>query len=128
MLKRFSKNPEFLIRWMVGLVFLSEGIQKFIFPESLGAGRFLTIGIPAPAIMAVVVGATEIICGLLILAHRWTRQAIIPLFAVMLGAIVTTKIPILLQSGFWKMAHESRNDFGMIMGLAFIFLHSGREK
>ena len=35
-----------LIRILVGWVFLSEGIQKFLFPESLGVGRFTKIGIP----------------------------------------------------------------------------------
>lgn len=29
-----------LIRCMVGAVFLSEGIQKFLFPDQVGAGRF----------------------------------------------------------------------------------------
>ena len=29
-----------LIRILVGWVFLSEGIQKFLFPETLGVGRF----------------------------------------------------------------------------------------
>lgn len=38
----------FLLRLMVGWVFLSEGIQKFLFPAALGAGRFVKIGIPAP--------------------------------------------------------------------------------
>jgi uncharacterized membrane protein YphA (DoxX/SURF4 family) len=37
-----------IIRLLVGLVFLSEGIQKFLFPEALGVGRFTKIGIPAP--------------------------------------------------------------------------------
>jgi len=36
-----------LIRLMVGAVFLSEGIQKFLFPDQLGAGRFLKIGLQA---------------------------------------------------------------------------------
>ena len=36
-----------LVRLMVGLVvFLPEGIQKLVFPEILGAGRFVNIGIP----------------------------------------------------------------------------------
>jgi uncharacterized membrane protein YphA (DoxX/SURF4 family) len=35
-----------LIRILVGWVFLSEGIQKFLFPAALGAGRFAKIGIP----------------------------------------------------------------------------------
>jgi len=37
-----------LVRLVVGLVFLSEGIQKFLFPDQLGVGRFIKIGIPAP--------------------------------------------------------------------------------
>ena len=41
-----SKGPVsvVLIRLMVGSVFLSEGIQKFLFPDEVGAGRFLKIG------------------------------------------------------------------------------------
>ena len=35
-----------LIRILVGWVFLSEGVQKFLFPDALGAGRFVKIGIP----------------------------------------------------------------------------------
>jgi hypothetical protein len=40
-----------LIRILVGWVFLSEGIQKFLFPDSLGVGRFVKIGIPWPQLM-----------------------------------------------------------------------------
>ena len=49
-----------LIRIVVGIVFLSEGIQKFLFPNDLGVGRFIKIGIPAPQIMAPFVGVCEI--------------------------------------------------------------------
>jgi len=46
-----------LIRLMVGLaVFFPEGIQKLIFPEILGAGRFTRIGIPLPDVMDPFVG------------------------------------------------------------------------
>lgn len=41
-----------LVRLIVGAVFLSEGIQKFLFPSELGVGRFVKIGIPAPQAMA----------------------------------------------------------------------------
>jgi hypothetical protein len=37
-----------LVRIMTGSVFLSEGIQKFLYPEDLAAGRFAKIGIPSP--------------------------------------------------------------------------------
>jgi uncharacterized membrane protein YphA (DoxX/SURF4 family) len=38
-----------LIRLLVGWVFVSEGIQKFLFPAALGVGRFARIGISHPA-------------------------------------------------------------------------------
>ncbi len=41
----------FLVRILVGSVFLSEGIQKFLYPADLAAGRFAKIGIPAPEII-----------------------------------------------------------------------------
>ena len=50
----------FLIRLIVGGVFLSEGIQKFLFPDALGVGRFTKIGIPSPEIMAPFVGVCEV--------------------------------------------------------------------
>jgi putative oxidoreductase len=40
-------------------VFLSKDIQKSLFPDSLGVGRFLKIGIPAPQIMAPFAGVVE---------------------------------------------------------------------
>ena len=45
-----------LIRLAVGGVFLAEGIQKFLFPDDLSAGRFAKIGIPAPQVMGPFVG------------------------------------------------------------------------
>src|SRR6476619_6154219 len=93
-----------LIRLAVGAVFLSEGIQKFIFANDLGVGRFAKIGIPAPGIAAPFVGIVEIVCGTLILIGLMTRLAAMPLIIDMIVAISTTKIPILLGHGFWAMA------------------------
>lgn len=109
-----------LIRLIVGAVFLSEGIQKFLFADALGVGRFTKIGIPAPEILAPFVGVCEIVCGLLLLAGLLTRLAAIPMIINMLVAISTTKIPILLRSGFWAAAHESRTDFSMLLGSLFL--------
>jgi uncharacterized membrane protein YphA (DoxX/SURF4 family) len=106
-------------------VFLSEGIQKFLFSESLGVGRFIKIGIPAPEIMAPFVGIVEIVCGALVLIGLITRFAAIPLIIDMLVAISTTKIPILLEKGFWAMAHEARVDWSMILGSIFLLIVGG---
>jgi uncharacterized membrane protein YphA (DoxX/SURF4 family) len=40
------------IRLMVGTVFVSEGIQKFLFPAEVGAGRFAAIGFQSPEFVA----------------------------------------------------------------------------
>jgi putative oxidoreductase len=109
-----------LIRLVVGCVFLSEGIQKFLFPAALGVGRFAQIGIPAPQFFAPFVGVFEIGCGLAIIAGLTTRLAAVPLIIDMIVAIATTKVPILLKSGFWAMAHEARTDFSMLLGLIFL--------
>jgi len=111
-----------LIRAIVGGVFLLEGVQKFLFPDALGVGRFLKIGIPAPEIMAPFVGCIEIFCGSLLLLGLLTRFASIPLLINITVAILTTKLPMLLHDGFWKAAHEARTDYAMLLGLIFLLL------
>ena len=111
-----------IIRLMVGSVFLSEGIQKFLFPAEVGAGRFAKIGLPSPEFLGPFVGGFEIACGTLVLLGLLTRLAVIPLLTIMAVALYSTKLPILLKSGFWKMAHEARTDFSMIMGALFLLI------
>lgn len=124
-----------LIRIIVGGVFLSEGIQKFLYPAENAAGRFAKIGIPAPDVMGPFVGVVELVCGALILIGFLTRLATIPLIVDMLVAILSTKIPILLGHGFWGfslrtvpyygfwgMAHEARTDFAMLLGSIFLLI------
>jgi uncharacterized membrane protein YphA (DoxX/SURF4 family) len=106
----------------VGAVFLSEGIQKFLFPLSLGPGRFIKIGIPAPEVMAPFVGICEIACGALFLLGLLTRLAAVTMVINMLVAISTTKVPMLLKDGFWKMAHEARTDWAMLLGSIFLLI------
>jgi putative oxidoreductase len=111
-----------LIRILVGWVFVSEGIQKFIFPAQLGVGRFEKIGIPAPQFMAPFVGSVEIVCGSLLLIGLFTRVAAVPLLGVILVAIVTTKLPMIAKTGMWSMLHEARTDFSMMLGLVFLLI------
>ena len=116
-----------LLRIMVGWVFLTEGIQKFLFPATLGVGRFTKIGIPWPSISAPFVGAVEVICGMLLLIGLLTRLAAIPLLIDIAVAIATTKVPMLLHQGFWPAMHEARTDFCMLLGLiAILSIGPGR--
>jgi uncharacterized membrane protein YphA (DoxX/SURF4 family) len=111
-----------LIRLVVGLVFLSEGIQKFLFPDDLGVGRFIKIGIPAPGFFAPFVGVVEIVCGTLIAIGLITRLAAVPLIVDITVAILSTKVPMLLEKGFWPTAHDARVDFAMLLGLIFLLI------
>jgi putative oxidoreductase len=121
-----SDRPEIiLIRLMTGLVFFSEGIQKFLFASTLGVGRFIKIGLPIPEVLAPLAGATEIIFGALLIIGLFTRPAVIPLLIVILVAIISTKIPILLNKGLWAAAHEARTDFSMLLGLIFLLISGG---
>ena len=124
-----------LIRIMVGGIFFSEGIQKFLFPADSGSGRFDKIGIPYPEFSAGLSGTFEILCGILLLVGFLTRLATIPLLINITVAILSTKVPVLLHTGFWGFSlakasyygvwgflHEARTDLSMVLGLLFLLI------
>ena len=117
-----SPRATILVRLLVGWVFLSEGIQKFLFPAALGVGRFAKIGIPAPQFFGPFVGVVEIVCGTLIILGLLTRLAAIPLLIDITVAILTTKVPMLAKAGFWATMHESRVDLCMWLGTLFLLI------
>ncbi len=122
--------PMILIRVVVGLVFLTEGVLKFVRPDELGWGRFASIGLPYPQVLAPVVGGTEIVAGAAVLLNLYAGDAAILLLAVIVTALVTTKLPILLgrplgpfalvklpHYGWLSFLHEARLDLCMLFGL-----------
>ncbi|MEN6450720.1 MAG: DoxX family protein [Thermoguttaceae bacterium] len=128
-----------LLRLMVGGVFLSEGIQKFLFAEQLGAGRFARIGIPMPAVAGPLVGAVETVAGALVILGFLTRPAALLLWIDISVALFTTKLPILLGQGFWGLTlpkppapftdygfwpavHEARTDVCMWLGSLLLMI------
>jgi putative oxidoreductase len=123
-----SSYPFLLCRLLVGLIFLSEGIQKFTRPEDVGSGRFAKIGFTSPDFWAHFTGSFEIVCGLLVLIGLFTRFAVIPLLIVMITAFVTTKLPILTRKGFWPFAHEYRTDFAMTLLLILLLIYGAGRK
>ena len=114
-----------LIRLLVGWVFLSEGVQKFLFPDALGVGRFTKIGIPSPQLMAPLVGVVEIVCGALLLVGLFTRWAVMPLLIDICVALYFTKIVTFAKNGFWSTLHEARTDVSMLLSLIFLPLVGG---
>ncbi|MEB3288238.1 MAG: DoxX family protein [Vampirovibrionales bacterium] len=122
LLKSTGNKQIVLIRLMVGAVFVCEGIQKVLFPEVLGVGRFAEIGFPNPEFLGYFVSVFEVICGVLVLLGFLTRLASIPLIVIMLVAIASTKVPVFFSEGFWKMAHEARTDWSMLLGALFLLM------
>ncbi len=130
-----TDTAAFIVRLLVGWVFLVEGILKFLLPDELGVGRFTTIGIPAPQIMGPFVGVVEIVCGTLLIIGLLTRLAAIPLLIDISVAILSTKIPMWLGHGYWRfslpklkhygllsMLHEARTDISMVLGLIMVLI------
>lgn len=117
-----------LIRLYVGLIFIVEGVLKYLRPEQLGVGRFDKVGIPAAASLANLDGAFEIGCGLLIVLGLMTRLAVLPMIVDMIGALTTTKFPLLWGSaalypgehGVWDFLHESRLEWAMLAGSLYL--------
>jgi putative oxidoreductase len=120
-----SAKSTILIRFMVGAVFLSEGIQKFLFAEKLGAGRFAKIGLPNPDFLGPFVGSIEVLCGTLVLVGLFTRIAAIPLIIIMVVAIAATKAQLVIENGLWSMLHDSRTDWAMLLGNIFLLVKGG---
>jgi putative oxidoreductase len=98
-----NSKATIIIRLIVGLIFLSEGIQKFLYPEIRGVGRFESIGLPYYEFLGYFVASFEVLCGFLILIGLFTRIAAIPTIVIMIVAIISTKIPIFFEQGFWYM-------------------------
>jgi len=130
--------PMMLIRIIVGVIFLLEGALKFLEPGTMGAGRFAAIGLPAPHLLAPLVGGVEIGCGAAILLNFFAGDAAIFLLVVIFTALITTKIPIMLgrplgpftpqklnSYGWLTFLHEARLDLSMIFGLLAIAIDSG---
>jgi len=133
--KPSGANANFLIRLVVGGVFLNEGILKFLYPSAQAAGRFAHIGIPYPDFFGPFVATVETFCGAMVILGLLTRPAAFALFIDISVAIFTTKIPVLLghgylgfslmkadHYGFLSMVHEARTDFSMWFGLLFLLV------
>jgi len=120
-----SDKKIIFLRLIVGLIFISEGIQKYLYLEVVGPAFFNEIGFKNAFFWAYFTGAFEILCGILILFGLLTRLASIPLLIIMIAAFITTKLPLLTNKGFWTFAHEYSIDFSLTMLLFLLIIYGG---
>ena len=121
-MQRFSSKPQILIRLIPGIVFLLEGIQKFLYADQLGVGRFIKFSIPHAIFWSPFVGVVEIVFGAMLIAGFKTRLATIPLLIDMMVAFIYSKWPLLIHKGFFPMFHEYRTDYAMTLSLIFLLI------
>lgn len=124
-INKTKNHPSLLIRIVIGFIFLSEGLQKYITPQITGTGRFEKIGFSDPSFWAYFTGSFEILCGILVIIGLFTRIAAIPLMIIMLVAFFTTKLVLLSEKGFWAFAHEYRTDFAMTILIIYLLIYGG---
>jgi len=98
---------------------------EVLFPDALGIGRFVKIGISARAFTAPFVGTVEIVAGALLVVGLLTRLCALMLIIDIAVAIASTKIPMLVHKGFWAAMHEARTDLAMAFGLVFLLWSGG---
>ena len=133
-----SALPMFLVRLMIGAIFVLEGLLKILQPAAWGAERFAALGIPWPQTLAPVVGSLEIGGGLALILNFCAGESALLLLAMMIGALISTKFPILLDrplgpfhhapseaTGWIPFLHEARLDFAMLLGTLAIAIDSG---
>lgn len=131
-----TSRATFLVRIAVGGVFVSSGLVKLLF-DNQGPGRFSKLGLPAPTQLAYFVGATEVICGGLLVAGLFVRLAALPLIVDMAVALLTTKVPLLFgagpepvaampRTGFLAFVYQARLDLTMLLGcVSLLFAGAG---
>jgi putative oxidoreductase len=114
-----------VLRVVVGAIFVAHGHAKVFLPVDAPKGRgelTLTIargGLPAPATLALAVGVTELVGGMLLVVGLGTRPATIPLAGLMVAAIALSK---------WRQGFMGGWDWPLsILGglLALLLLGSG---
>jgi putative oxidoreductase len=122
-----------LIRIFAGLVFLGEGILKFLY-ASMGVKRFTLLGFAFPQQTSDFIGCLEIIGGICLILGLFTNLFAIIFAIEMIVAFLSTKIsmylgtsplplpPIPPQIGFWAVVHEARTDYSQFLAMIFLLI------
>lgn len=93
-------------RVLLGVILIAHGWDKFFITGLEGiSGYFDSIGVPAASIAAPVVGAIELIGGIMILLGAFTRIVAVIVALVMFGAAVFAHISfgIFAANGGWEL-------------------------
>ncbi|KHF38976.1 DoxX family protein [Halalkalibacter okhensis] len=88
----------FIVRVVLGLTFFLHGLDKFQNGISNIAGWFDSIGLPG--FLAYIVAVIELVGGVMMVLGIGTRMVSILFALVMVGAMITVKLPLGFLDGF----------------------------
>src|SRR5699024_786158 len=89
---------------------------------------FVNIGMPYPEMTIFFLALIEIGCGAFIIARLYVKHAAIPLMIIMIGAIILTKVPILVNDGILSFLFHARLDVIMFILLFLLWQRSPGKK
>lgn len=112
------------LRFIIAYVFIASGIMKFVSAEL--SHYFIRLGFPYPIYFKNVLAFVEIVCGLFILMNHRVKFAVVPLIFIIIGALMTTKLP-LLKTSLINFAFQARLDIIVLVLLVVLFHHYQRE-
>ncbi|WP_084778030.1 DoxX family protein [Saccharibacillus sacchari] len=79
------------MRLVLGIIFLGHGISKLTGGIGNTADWFVALGLPG--FLAYMIAMLELVCGTMMILGLLTRLSAVGFIAVMIGAIITVKLP-----------------------------------
>lgn len=105
----------FIVRVVVGIIFLAHGVGKLQAGVPGFAGMLGNLGFPAPLFFAWVVALTETLGGIGLILGVFSRLAALLIAIVMIVAIIKVKAAMGLVGG-------AELDLGLLVGLLAVLL------
>lgn len=87
------------LRLVWGIIFIAHGLPKLL-DAARTAGFFGSLGVPMPAVSAIIVGLIEVVGGLCVIVGVQVRLAAALLALTMVGAIALVKFPLGFVGGW----------------------------
>lgn len=116
-----------IIRLLVGLIFLLDGIHKLI-PLNDLAKSLPSVRIPDPQLLGPYIGGIEMFCSFILVLGLSVRLITQFMLVIVIASIFSTKLPLATDNGFWVITSEGKLSFYLLFCLIFLLLYQPGKK